>query len=215
MSFCGLGTFLPQSPLEVGRAALAPSERCLLPPAAHCQRASFCSPSAGFCGRLQPERACVSSHRKRAFSLAPRTCASGHFKAFGRRRRTTTTALNYVKDHRMHLQRVTLAAVKQKQQPQQLFRAQEATWYSEVCFYQRHHHLWSLCMSVLMFYVVSFSPAQPLPVGGRVTKCLLEAGEKAKKGEEPAKATCDMSAATSQSLIMGLPCLQRVLKASR
>lgn len=200
-----------QSPLEVGRAALAPCERCLLPPAAHCQRASVCSPRAGFRGRLQPERSCVSSHCKLAFSLALRTCASGHFKAFGRRRHTTTTA---VKDHRMSLQRVTLAAVKQKQQPKQLFRAQEATWYSEVCFYQCHHLLWSL-MSVLMFYVVIFSPAQPLLISGDVTKCFLEAGKKAKKGGEPGKVTCDMSTATSQSLIMSLPCLQRVLKASR
>lgn len=151
-----------QSPLEVGRAALAPCERCLLPPAAHCQRASVCSPSSGLRGRLQQERACVSSHCKLAFSLAPRSCASGHFKAFGRRRHTTSTA---VKDHRMRLQRVTLAAVKQKQQPKQLFRAQETTWYSEVCFYQRHHLLWSL-MSVLMFYVVIFSPAQPLLISG-------------------------------------------------
>lgn len=35
-------------------------------------------------------------------------------------------------------------------------------------------------MSMLMFYVVIFSPAQPLRVGGDVTKCLLKAGKKVK-----------------------------------
>lgn len=42
-------------------------------------------------------------------------------------------------------------------------------------------------MSMLMFYVVIFSPAQPLRVGGDVTKCLLKAGKKVKRGREPGR----------------------------
>lgn len=45
-------------------------------------------------------------------------------------------------------------------------------------------------MSVLMFYVVIFSPAQLLSIGEDFTKCLPEAGKKAKRDGEPGKTGC-------------------------
>lgn len=43
-------------------------------------------------------------------------------------------------------------------------------------------------MSILMFYVVIFSPAQPLHIGGNVMKCLLQAVRKVKMGGESGRA---------------------------
>lgn len=53
-------------------------------------------------------------------------------------------------------------------------------------------------MSVLMFYVVIFSPAQPLNIGEDFTKRLPEAGKKAKKGGEPGKTSCCSPVAREQ-----------------